>query len=116
MTIRRRRTASGRPAAPPGLDPNRFPGLVAFFRGYLHEDFPEEHGSADGAAAAFCRDASPAERQSLAREIDALTEVTGDWPAAALRALVTGALGSRWRPASVKEVRALLRALRGGGA
>ena len=37
-----------------------FPSLAAFLRGYLHEDFLEEHGSLRGAVEAFCRDASAA--------------------------------------------------------
>ena len=40
-------------AAAPGLRREAFPALTAFAKGYLHEDFPEIHGSARVAAAAF---------------------------------------------------------------
>ncbi len=34
-----------------------YPQLEAFFCGYLHQDYPEEHGTVAGAVAAFRRDA-----------------------------------------------------------
>lgn len=113
MTKRRRQTA-----APAGedhrLDPLQFPRLAAFFRGYLHEDFPVEHGTAKQAAEAFRKDASRDDREGLAREIDALMRLTRDVPGASIRTFVTRALGCRWQPASVAALAALLRSIREG--
>ena len=54
MTKRLRdRAARVSQAAGAGLRREAFPALTAFAKGYLHEDFPEVHGSARDAAAAF---------------------------------------------------------------
>jgi len=45
-----------------------YPAIVAFVRGYLHEDAMEEYGSAQAAARQFCRDADPTQVRELRRE------------------------------------------------
>ena len=92
-----------------------FPSLVAFLRGYLHEDFPEEHGSLRGAVDAFCRDASLAERQQLVAELETLLRTLHDHPARELRRFVTTELGSRWEPGSREALAELLELVRAGG-
>ena len=71
-----------------------FPSLMAFLRGYLHEDFPEVHGSLRGAVTAFSKDASPDERRRLADELAALLRVVSDRPERDLKRFVTSELGT----------------------
>jgi len=92
-----------------------FPSLMAFLRGYLHEDFPEEHGSLRGAVEAFCRDASLDERQQLVTELEALLRALHGHPARELRHFVTTELGSRWEPGSRDELAELLELVRAAG-
>jgi hypothetical protein len=95
-----------------GLDPGKFPELLAFLGGYLHEGFLEEHGSAREAAAAFCKDATPTERRALAGEIDALIENAGGLPIHSLRHFVTHELRSRWEPHSLQDLADLVQVIR----
>jgi hypothetical protein len=85
-----------------------FPALMSFFRGYLHEDFPEEHGSAAAAATAFCVDAGPDERRQLAQELETLVRLAASRPVRDLQRFITRDLGSRWKPASRDEIVELL--------
>lgn len=89
-----------------------FPALTSFARGYLHEDFPEIHGSAVAAAAAFSVDADPEERRQLVRELEALARVAEVRSVRDLRRFVTRDLGSRWEPTSRDEIMELLDAVR----
>src|SRR5258706_3653578 len=54
------------PAASSQISAANFPALRQFLRGYLHEDWQEEHNSPAEAAQQFCEDASPEERRVLA--------------------------------------------------
>ena len=45
-----------------------YPQLEAFFCGYLHQDYPEEHVTVAGAVAAFRRDARATERRAVKKE------------------------------------------------
>ena len=94
----------------PGRD--KFPTLRNFLRSYLHEDFPEVHGSVRGAAAAFCRDASPEDRRQLADELELLMTVLANRPAQVLRRFITEDLGSRWELKSREELVELLDLIR----
>jgi hypothetical protein len=89
-----------------------FPALTSFARGYLHEDFPDVHGSAVAAAAAFSEDANPEERRQLVQEVEALARVAEGRSVRDLRRFMTRALGSRWEPRSRDEIMELLDALR----
>src|SRR5882724_5572195 len=51
-----------------------FPALRRFLRGYLHEDWPEDHDTPAEAAEQFCEDASAEERQDVAREWEELRQ------------------------------------------
>ena len=100
-------------ASAPGLRREAFPALMAFVRGYLHEDFPEVHGSPREAAAAFAAEASPEERRQVVDELQSLTRVLAGVPVRVLRRFITDDLGSRWEPRSREELLDLLEVLRG---
>jgi hypothetical protein len=89
-----------------------FPVLTSFARGYLHEDFPEAHGSAVAAAAAFSADANPEERRQLVQELEALARIAEGRSVRELRRFMTRDLGSRWEPKSRDEIVELLDAVR----
>jgi CdiI immunity protein len=89
-----------------------FPALASLVRGYLHEDFPEVHGSAVAAATAFCADAGPDERSRLAQELEALAAFAANRPVRDLQRFLTRDLGSRWEPKSRKEIVELLDTVR----
>ena len=63
---------TGRDRPAPRLDAAHRDALIAFVRGYLHEDVLAEYGSAEGAAHAFAEDASDAERQLVAEALEHL--------------------------------------------
>ena len=74
MTKRPRlRRENAKPAAAPvsasRLRPGDFRALSDFAKGYLHEDFVEEHGTILDAIDAFSRDATANERAQLVREL-----------------------------------------------
>jgi len=93
---------------------NRYPALKAFARGYLHEDYLQEHGSAKAAALAFCADASLEERRQVKRE---LLAVSGEaqLPYHDAVKFFTHELKSAWQPASPAELEELLKILRNCG-
>lgn len=85
---------------------DRYPQLEAFFCGYLHQDFPEEHGDIAGAVAAFRRDASQAERRAVKREWAAFTAETAGATLKAVGERLTRDLGSAWAPRRRNELEA----------
>jgi hypothetical protein len=85
-----------------------FPHLARFFRGYLHEDFVTEHGSAANALAAFRAELSPADRRALGAECEHLAEALRPMPIAAIRRLLVDEFHSAWNPATRVEVLTLL--------
>jgi len=112
--LRDRAPRVGQAATALGLRREAFPALTAFAKGYLHEDFPEVHGSARDAAAAFAAEASPEERRQLVDELQSLTRVLAGLPVRVVRRFVTDDLGSRWEPKSREELLELLDVIRGG--
>lgn len=89
-----------------------FMALRDFFSGYLHQDFHDEHGSAQAAAAAFCRDAQSDELAAVRKEWDVwrkqLDSTAPDVVATAIRKL-----GGAWQPQSPADLDALGAALNG---
>jgi len=83
-----------------------YPALSNFLRGYLHEDYRQEHGSAARAVEAFCRAATPAEQAAVASDLDAFLAAT---LALRHRERIAGlqALGGAWRPRSSKDLERL---------
>jgi len=97
---------SARTRRPP-LDARSLSTLADFARGYLHEDVLAEHGSAAGAAAAFCQDASADERRRLVADLARLVEVARTWPAVKLSRFFERDLGAAWTPQSLSDLQAL---------
>ena len=94
---------------------DRYPQLEAFFCGYLHQDFPEEHGDLAGAVAAFRRDASQAERRAVKREWTAFRTESAGATLKATAGRLSRELGSGWTPrrrAELDELDTLLGKLR----
>jgi hypothetical protein len=87
--------------------PDAFPHVVAFLRGYLHEDFAQEYGSAAEARDAFLEDCTPAERRAFREECARLAENLAAMSMPEARRVLTQVLGSAWSPASREDVRAL---------
>jgi hypothetical protein len=85
------------------LDLSRFPTVREVLRGYLHQDFLAEYGSAEAAVLAFCRDASPAAAGSLVFEWRALSAATAGWRIGEIADLLTRDLGGSWAPRSRRE-------------
>ncbi len=81
------------------LTAETFPGLAAFAAGYLHEDLEPEHGSAAGAAWAFCEEADLEEVAQAARGWELLELVGRERGTAAAALLLVGRFGSAWQPA-----------------
>ena len=86
-----------------------FPELQRVFTGYLHEDFPEEHGTPAAALRAFHEDADRAERQRFAKEVERFLARTATLEFSEVCDLVAR-LGCRWTPPSREALAALLRA------
>jgi hypothetical protein len=90
--------------------------IRALLRGYLHEDFAAEHGSAEGAIRGFCKDASPQEVQKLAEEWRRLSVNTASWTVADIGTLLTTDFGGGWMPESKQELARLLQVIKSAGA
>jgi len=75
-----------------------YPQIEAFFGGYLHQDFVEEHGDLAGAVAAFARDANAQERRALAREWRAFRQDQRRATTLAATRSAVGRLGAAWAP------------------
>ena len=107
-----RATRSTQLTRPTGLRRQAFPAFAAFVRGYLHEDFAEVHGSVSAAAAAFCADASPDERQALAQELSNLVTITATRPLSEFQRFVQSELGGAWNPDSKAELEDVVKLVR----
>ncbi|NDQ57960.1 MAG: hypothetical protein GZ088_12890 [Acidipila sp.] len=82
----------------------QYPRLRDFFSAYLHEDFQDEHGSAAGAATAFCTDGSIEEVQATREEWAKLRKSFAARPIPRLREALQK-LGGAWRPQDDDEIR-----------
>jgi hypothetical protein len=86
-----------------------FPLLREFFRGYLHQDMREEHGSVESAAANFWENADIDERVAIAKEWERLLTRFKSKPFPELIQAVTRDLGSgqMLEPDDVEKISAL---------
>src|SRR5882672_8545968 len=84
-----------------------FPALRQFLRGYLHEDWQEDHNTPAEAAQQFCEDASAEERQDVAREWEAFRQRTKNLSLPATAALLSTQLGSAWQPKTPDQIEAI---------
>lgn len=89
----------------------RLGALGEWVRGYLHEDYAAEYGGAAGAARAFCREASPAERRRLRADWHAFRTLTEGWRVDDVAVMLTTGLGGSWIPSSARDLAAVGRAL-----
>ena len=87
---------------------SELPNLTAFVRAYLHEDVAAEYGTATRAADAFCRDASAAERQGVARELERVARALDTRPAEEITRFFEDTLRAGWAPSSQQELRVLI--------
>lgn len=84
-----------------------YPQLEAFFCGYLHQDFPEEHGDLPRAVAAFRRDARAPERRAVKKEWKAFRAAHEGETLTAVREALTRGLGGAWAPRRWADLDAL---------
>ena len=87
-------------------------GLALILDGYFHEDFRAEHGSHEGAARAFVRDASQEEVTEARVALEAFINWADGVPREAWQEALLRAGGS-WQPrtlAPLREVSAILAA------
>ena len=75
-----------------------YPQLEALFCGYLHQDYPEDHGDVAGALRAFRRDARAAERRAVKKEWAAFRDATSGEPLKTIADKLTRGLGGAWAP------------------
>ncbi len=73
-----------------------YPALRQFMHGYLHEDYVEEYGSAEDAAAEFWADADPEEREKVAGEWRRFLKDTSELPITTVRKVMSDKFGSAW--------------------
>ena len=93
--------------AAPEVSGDAFPALRQFLRGYLHQDWQDEHDSPEEAARQFCEDASPEERQDVAQEWDAFRRQTKNLSLPAISTLLSGPLGTAWSPRTADALEAV---------
>ena len=89
------------------ISASTFPALHQFLRGYLHQDWQEEHDSPAEAARQFCHDASPEERQEVALQWAAFRERTKNLSLPALSGVLSHDLGAEWNPRAIDQVDAI---------
>jgi hypothetical protein len=94
----------------------RYPLLHQFFRGYLHQDFPEEYGSVAGALRHYREDAGEAEFTSFAREWSNFLNETRELGAAEIDHILSSDLGGSWQVASAREIERFTEAVERSGA
>jgi len=82
----------------------RYPLVHKFFRGYLHQDFPEVYGSVPGALRTFKDDIGPAEFAKFAEEWDSFVDEIRDWPVGEIARIVSEDLGGAWNVTSRQEL------------
>jgi hypothetical protein len=83
---------------------SRYPLLHQFFRGYLHQDFPEEYGSIAGALRQYRADAGEEEFGKFSDEWKSFLEETGELTAGDIDQILSTELGGSWHIASRREV------------
>ena len=98
----------------PAVDPADFPALRDFVRGYLHQDFADEYGSAVGALVTFVGDAATDEAAALRADWERFRAATAELPFSRVRRLLADGFGSGYAPASADELAKVFAPLTGG--
>jgi hypothetical protein len=86
------------------VSPSRFPALRALLRGYLHEDFAADYGTAEAAVRAFSAEASPDQVRDVTREWQRFSVLTASWTISDVRETLSRDLGAAWHPATRREL------------
>ncbi len=94
---------------------SRYPLLHQFFRGYLHQDFPEEYGSIAGALRQYRTDAGEDEFSKFAGEWSSFLHETAELSAADIDQILSSELGGSWHVASRREVQRFTAAVTNSG-
>jgi hypothetical protein len=103
-----RKQVPGRESSAPALSRESYPALADFLRGYLHQDFREEHGSVSAAVQAFRAAASREELRGLAEDAIRFGQLIRDARLGDVRRLLADELGSGWVPVTNAELRSFL--------
>ena len=93
----------------------RYPLLHQFFRGYLHQDFPEEYGSVAGALRQYRADEGEEEFASFAAEWSSFLDETRDLGAPEIDRILSAEFGGSWHVASGLEIARFTEALERSG-
>lgn len=92
------------------IGPQDVPAVSLFLRGYLHQDFSEEHGTLLRAFQTFWTDASADDRRRFLEEWGGLLALTDRQPWQNVR-LALAWLGAAWTPPNRRTWGVLLRAV-----
>ena len=79
-----------------------FPVLRDFLRGYFHQDWNDDYGSAREAVEQYCRDAGKVSAAKLAAEWEQFNRISTGKVDTAVELL--GRLGGAWNPTSQDEL------------
>lgn len=82
----------------------RYPLLHQFFRGYLHQDFPEEYGSVAAALRSYREDAGHEEFSNFAAEWKSFLTETHGLDALEVDRILSVEFGGSWHVASAHEI------------
>jgi hypothetical protein len=93
-----------------------YPLLHQFFRGYLHQDFPEEYGSIAGALRQYREDGGAEEFARFAAEWSSFLDETRELGAAEIDHILCTELGGSWHVASSREIARFTEAVERSGA
>jgi len=81
-----------------------YPLVHKFFRGYLHQDFPDVYGSVPGAVRVFRDDIGPTEYAKFAEQWHKLVDEIHDWPISEISRIVSDDLAAAWNVTSRQEL------------
>lgn len=101
------------PSRKSALDPDQFPALREFLRGYFHQDLEDEYGSPAAAARQFWQDADEAQRKAVASEWARLLEWSKTLPLNEINQSLQK-LGSAWGFDSLADLQFLAEIFRKG--
>ena len=91
-------------------EPPEFATLEYFLRGYLHEDWKQEHGSLKHAVQQFCDDANGDERSRVLTEWQEFVESAKAQPLDEIARRLRK-LGSAWQPSKASDLNEITRVL-----
>ncbi len=94
----------------------RYPLLHQFFRGYLHQDFPDEYGSVAGALRQYRNDAGAEEFANFAAEWSNFLGETHELGASEIDRILSIDLGGSWHVAGRREIARFTEAVERSGA